>query len=496
MTINISVKYLRIITLLVILTPFFPFFIGWMKPLYGVLMSLILLFSFWQYLRHQRSTNSISVPLINLFVIAAGVFVFVGLSGSGGFGTQVADYNKQNAIIKDLIDQQWPLTYSLNNERVFLATYMGYYVLIPSIFGGMGWKWVNLFYFFYSYGITLIAVLWLFRFAKNFKKAGVLFLLFFSGISLFSFVALHGFEFLNVLKENIKDDKHFFWLNAWNTLPLNYLGAFEQLRWSPQHTLPTWLLIGLMLNDWFVDDDVKFMPFYLSLLVLWSPIVMVGFFPYLLLMILQKGFRPILNTTNLVMAPVIFGMVALMILSIEAGSFPKHFIFKYDNTVGNGLVQKILVYIGFLFFEVIVWFVPVYFILKNKLSQSERQLLWFCGVLLCTIPLFRYGLWNDWVGRVSMPSLVILLAFTWRAFGQATARWRGALLGILVLAAMSPLAQLTSSFRAMGYKIAFKPQPVKQVLDLPSVCVGYSLDQFVAKENTFFYKYIAKEKSK
>ena len=57
-----------------------------------------------------------------------------------------------------------------------------------------------------------------------------------------------------------------------------------------------------------------------------------------------------------------------------------------------------------------------------------------------------------------------------------------------------------SAFLAIGgstiekrFTIKFDPPAAHTVQDLPGVCVWYPLDQFVAKGDTFFFKYLAKD---
>ena len=491
---KVSVGLLKFMSVLFIALPFYPFFLGWLRLEIGIVLSILLTVGLFFYAKTRNYKQFQQISTLHFFGIFCIIFVFVAFSGTGGFGFQVADYLKQNVVTRDLMQQSWPISYQLEGKTVYLAHYLGYYILAPTLVGHLGWGAVNLFNFGFTFLGFLISSFWLCRFANNFKVSFGLFFVFFGGITSISFLILHGSNSVQVLIETIKTNGHFFWLNAWDTIPLTYLGTSEQLRWSPQHTVPCGVLMGLLLNDWLIDDDVRYSPFYLSLLALWSPLVLIGFAPFLLIILIQKGFHPILNSTNFFIAPVIFFVVAMMLLSLEVGSFPSHFILNYENTIGNDLSRKIGVYCWFLVMEVGVWWLPVYLILRKRLASTENLVLIFTGILLSLIPLYRYGLWNDWCGRVSFPALFILFAFVWKAFSETTVRWQAVLIGILVMGSMTPLAQFAGSLRMSGYRIKMNPPALASLPTLQEICVGYSIDQFVAKDNTFFYKYIAKIK--
>jgi hypothetical protein len=495
MKININIGVFKLASVLLIALPYFAFFLGWLRLELGITLTILLVYGLFQYIKSLNFNQKEPVLLLNLLFIAAILTLFVMLSGAGGFGNQVSDYTKQNIVTKDLMLQNWPVEYQNKGEKSFLTTYLGFYILAPALVGHFGWMAVNAFNFVYMLVSVLIAAFWMARFARSFKIEFPFFFVLIGGITAISFLILNGTDSLAVYIEKIKTNAHFFWLNAWDTIPVTYLSMVEQITWSPQHTLPCWVLMGLFINDWLLDDETTFTPFYLSLIALWSPLVLVGIAPFFLYLLVQKGFKLILNLTNFVVAPIIFLVVASMLLSLEVGSFPSHLIFKYENLIGNSLAQKIGVYLYFIFFEVIIWWLPTFYILRKKLYTKERNVLIFTGILLCIVPLYRYGLWNDFVGRCSMAGLFLLFAFVWRAYSAATFRWRLLFIALLGLSSMTPLAHLIGSFRSAGYSLKMNPPKYETISDLPAFAVSFSLDQFVAKPETFFYKYLAKQKA-
>jgi hypothetical protein len=315
----------------------------------------------------------------------------------------------------------------------------------------------------------------------------------FGGIAVVSFMIKFGGGAVEEILSRLHNHGFVFWMNCWDVIPLNYNSITDMLYWTPNHGIAAFIGIGFILNATFIDRSIKYLPFFLSLLVFWSPLVLVGLFPYFIYSLFYHRFKGIWNFANLLVAPLVFIFISLFLLSIQSSDLVKHFIFASTEGDLYSLGDKIGVYFYFLFFEVLVWALPIYFFFKGQFKSGEKSLFLFTVLLLFFIPLYRFGLWNDWCTRVSFPAIIILGIFAVKTILN-TSKWRQ--MTLLVLFACGSL----SAFLAIGgaaieknFRISFEPPPAHLVEDLPGVCVWYPLDQFVAKEDTFFFKYLAQD---
>lgn len=52
----------------------------------------------------------------------------------GGLSPQSADWSKHNAVLRDLIEKEWPVLYHNEDESSLLTYYLGQY-LVPALSG-------------------------------------------------------------------------------------------------------------------------------------------------------------------------------------------------------------------------------------------------------------------------------------------------------------------------------------------------------------------------
>ncbi len=491
---RVSVSYIRIITLLYIAFSLFPFFLGWTRLYYGIPLSLLLGLGIYQF------TQSLSFDEVEFYskrqlVIAIVIlFLWVSFSGAGGMGYQVTDLYKSNTLVKELSTRSWPLEYDVDGEKMYLSHYLAYYIAAPTVFSILGFKVTQLALFVYTFIGILISVFWLHRFIKGNLAFFSVFFILFGGIATFSFVNTFGSESLSVYLDKILNHGYLFWLNSREVIPLNFMSVTDMLYWTPQHAIPAFLGVGIMLNAGFVDGDIKYMPFIICLLAMWSPMVLVGLFPLFVFVLLLRRFEGIWNYVNLIIAPILFIVLASFLLAIESGELVQHFIFTDLTGQGVSILKQMGIYFHFLFFEVVIWAIPIYAVLKNGFAKDEKILFLFTCVMLMIIPLYRFGLWNDWCTRVSMGSLIVLSLFAFRALVNAKGILKGVMILLFISGAQAASIGIIGSVIYSDFRPNFKSPEESQVLTLPEICVGYPITQFVASEDTFFFKHLAKQK--
>lgn len=491
---RIPISLLRVITVLYISFSLFPFFLGWIRPVYGIPLSLLLIWGLYQHFKNLNFSKTEVYPAKQLIAFLIILFLWVSFSGSGGMGYQVSDLYKSNTLLKELINRSWPLDYDVEGQKMYLAHYLSYYIATPAVFGFLGFKATQLALFFYTYLGVVLSFFWMYRFVKGNLIGFSVFLIVFGGVTTLSILLSQDAGLIDVLLNKIQNHGYLFWLNSWETIPLNFMSVTDMLYWTPQHALAAFLGAGLILNDGFIDNDIRYLPFVLSLLAMWSPMVLVGLFPLLVFVLFKHQLKGFWNYTNLLIAPVLFMVQASYLLSIESEELVKNFIFTDMSADGVSLLKQVGIYLYFLFFEVFIWAVPIYIVLRKQFHLSEKRLFVFVVFMLCLIPLYRFGLWNDWCTRVSMGSLLTLALFGYKALVSAKGWKKHVLLCIAILGAKASLVAIGGSARHAGYRPKFMSPEEQQVLSLPEICVGYPITQFVAPEDTFFFNHLAKTK--
>ncbi len=494
-----NISKLKVISILYLAFPYFIFFLGWLKIPFAIFFTGVLATGLYVIFSEKTKPLYNKISAFQLLIISVIILLWLLFSGAGGFGYQNHDYYKHNALLKDLMDQKWPVSYQLEKGQKFLSHYLAYYLPGPALFYGLGWKYVNLANFIFTSVGVFISVFWMLRFVGKFSYWVVLVFILGSGAHIFVLLYTHGAQLSDFLLNNIQNHKYLFWLNCLsiNNEPINtinFMSVTDMLYWGPQHAIGAWLGIGLLLNDW-LDKNIKYSPFYISIIAFWAPLVLIGLAPFLLFVIISLKFKGIFNLVNFVVAPIIFGLIGLFLTSIKTNELLHHFLLHDRSSFGISTLQQITAYLYFIAVEVLIWWLPSYLILRKTALKKYNGIFWMALVVLLTVPLFRYGQWNDWCTRASLPSLYIIYCMLAMAIIYAkNLKTKLLLVTISVVCAVSPVSLIAASIKFNNYTIKWTPPPAEFIGDLPSASVGFPVEQFVADPDCFFYKYLAKTK--
>lgn len=489
---NVSVRFMKMLTVAYLSFSFFVFFVGWLKIPYAILSCCALGYGIAYYYYYITVGDKFYFPYWKIGLILGIIFLWLAFSGAGGFGYQYSDYYKHNALTKDFMLHNWPISYQVKGQQMYLAHYLGYY-LQAEIFQVFGWKAVQLGQFCFTFLALVLGFFWMLRLLKSNHFFWVIMVLFMGGASFIPMFMEHGFDILSVIIDKIKNHGLVFDYSSMGVSRITYLTFSDTIFWAISHGMGNVLCTSLLLNDLLIDRETKFSPFVASLLVFYAPLVLVGLAPILAFAIYKTNIKEVFNRLNLIVAPIVFFFVATFILSIDAGSLIQNFLFNNRTAEGITFGQQLGSYLHFLLFEVYIWMLPIFWILWKKSKGVERGLLILITTLLTIIPLYRYGLWNDWCTRVSMPSLLMMYIFACKAIKYGTLKQKTVMIAVWFMGTVGPTISLVGSIRHSGYTIKWSPPEYAFVGDVPSICVGFPVEQFVAKPNTFFFKHLAKD---
>jgi hypothetical protein len=458
---SISFGWVKRVSLLYLMIPFLIFCLGYLKTSISIIITLIFL---WMILRDwvlkSQEEPSISFSIRNIILTLGVVMLWVGLSGIGGFAFQNIDFHMRNAILRDLINFDWPVKYYTNTLNPSIPYNLVYYIgfWLPAAIVGKfaGWLAANIALYIWT---VLGVVLTLYLLSSRIKLTPIkiiILLIFFSGMdglgTLIKMIALP--QSINSLWPPI------FHLEWW--MPgYQYSSFTTQLFWVFNQAIPAWVCMAFL----FVTRERKIMLLIWSLCCFFAPLPAIGMFPYVLL----KFPRELINIENLNASEKMqTARVFLLRLYRDARAF-----LSVENVLGGGIILGI----SLLYFlsnvqstnrsasqiQSYSWILYIIFVLFDGLilwwmlkGRYKNDLNWYlAGFLLLAIPLIKVGNANDFCMRASIPTLFMLFIWSAETLSIPGIRVKTGLLLLLCLGAITPLYEINRSiFRTASYYLA------------------------------------------
>lgn len=504
-----------------LLLPMLIFFIGWLKPILALILSVIAIYAGYIFVVRLRSylphkTVSFSIPNKVILGILLINMSLVLISGIGGIQKwQTSDWAKHNAVLESLIDHPWPVFFEIDQNMISLVYSSAYY--LPSALVGKisNWTMANIALLIWSFiGMSLASFWYMFLVRRTLFWVILIFILFsgLDGLAVavktvcsalinsadsFQFFNLEKKEFINLSRGHLE------WWAEIGTYPSNVTSLF----WAPQHAIAGWIATSIFYIYQKQSKSRGEILFPFAAVILASPFVFVGLFFYLLFdlktrwQIYFDKLKSILSVTNISSGLIIL-VVGLYYFSainsppayvnapgIEFGLSPLKF---YKGPVDYALRLFI-----FLVLEVGVFVILIKFFSNISEDYSEYRIFVFTSVLLLTIPLIKIGVFNDFMMRTSIPSFFILSVF----LGKAVVNARGSrliiFLGFLILFSINPLVEITrniqASFSIKSGMLEF-PKHKQDVWSISKMAEAkwFLLPQYLGSSNSYFFRYLSK----
>lgn len=518
-----AIFLLKRITALYLLLPSFLFAWGWLRQPYATINLLALLFlAFWLVKGMRQSLKWIPTlgkrEKVRILVVASVVALWAMFSGVGGFGFQNEDYLASNALLKDLIIQEWPVTLIFKGETQPMTYYMAYYM--PAALAGKlaGWNSANIFLFIWTLFGLWLSLAWFSVVAKiklgnNAKKALALALLFClaGGLDYFGYLYFDGRPFK--LHTHIESWADWFQFSSFSTL----------LFWVPQHAIAAWLVTGLIAHAIIDGDEIDTLGIGLAASTIWSPFGVVGaspFFIVLLLAYLASGKRRklLFKRESIILNGISVWLISfhLLFLASSRFSFPAGFI--WDLVKNPGLLPVRLAAFWALEFALLAGLLILFLILGmvttmqnirpgnwKKWTESLRLhfsitpaqigIFLFSLCILFALPLFKVGKYNDLVMRGSIPALFIFWAIVVKVVMDASPIVRRKLVAVhvslllIIIAGFYPaMSEISRSIRY--YSLG--PPNYAEVLT-SSELDERDILQRMGDSEAFFHRYLGKQ---
>jgi hypothetical protein len=184
------------------------------------------------------------------------------------------------------------------------------------------------------------------------------------------------------------------------------------------------------------------LPLVVVALALWSPLTALGAAPFVLCRMCDaiRRERSLALASPRIWAPALaVGFVVAAYLTLDAGQVPRGWTIGRHGFGAAAVARDLWRHAEFYLLEAGLIGAAII-----AIRASRRVVL--ALAILALLPLVSFGAANDFVMRVSIPSLAVLAIAAWRALAEAapnpTARIkRAALAGLLVLGAVTPLQE-------------------------------------------------------
>ena len=385
--------------------------LGWFKWWFGIPAAALLAAGLWKALSGPWPTRRPTPRVLVLMLVA---LAWVLLTPVGGlFAIDGGDWMGHRAMLLDLTRDGWPAypTDWLNDQSPLMNFYLGWHI-VPALMGQwLGpaalnwvvplWTWA---------GVVLVLALFtrgLPTLRATALAAAVLIL--FSGMDVVEYALFEGLpDAIRLLRDQI--GFHLIFITSPSSpVLLEYQSNALTFRYSPHHFLTGGLGLLLILQSRHHRRLMAVSGLVLAVCLFWSPTVCIGLMPLAAVLIFKKGIRPFLTWPNLLVMPLLAGLLALYITSGRASIFSSWLWERYDNLFQIAL-DMFVVYIGeFLLLAILLW-------------RMDRQLikdpLFLTSIaVLLLAPWFVYGepLVSTLLLRATVPSLLLLCWYAARA---------------------------------------------------------------------------------
>jgi hypothetical protein len=170
------------------------------------------------------------------------------------------------------------------------------------------------------------------------------------------------------------------------------------MAWVPNHALPAWLGIVLVLRHWQLPTLARIAPLLSAAIPLWSPLAAAGLFPFFLFALAWRRDFRILFSPHSCLPFLLPALAIACYLSMDAGTILHGWLIHHFPSTGDFLrfyALFCLIEFGFLALVLsrLTPFAP-----PTRIAVS----------LLCLLPLYVYGPYNDLAMRASIPALTVL----------------------------------------------------------------------------------------
>ena len=411
-SITIPYPWLYTSIVLFLTIPLFMFFLGYLRLSVGIPLTLIfagiVLYCISDCLNNadgiKLSTvgNEINVPVSYLVGFAVTAVFLSFISGAGEYIYTLQDHAFRRAILRDLIDYDWPVIYNYSTQTN---------PEVIEIFGIASGERAFSYYFIYWMPAALVGKMFGFE-AGNFMlmlwNALGIFLCFMGASAVikrftvavpFLFVFFSGLDVLPNLVYSMTQYEGWRWFEGFVPV-MSYVSNFRELASVYNQMVPCFLVVAILMMSY----NTRSMGLTAGVLFGYSPWAVFGIIPMVLAFLLCKKHRAkaASKTFMNVFSPV--NIASALLILVIFGSY------YTSNSAALGEKGP-----AWLFFDNPVMFIPAYivfaavevipFIIMLYKREKDNIVFLAASATLLLIPFYKITPMNDFSMRSSMPAL-------------------------------------------------------------------------------------------
>ena len=411
-SITIPYPWLYASIVLFLTIPLFMFFLGYLKLQVSIPLTLIfagiVLYCVSDCMngpdgnKNWGSDKDLKIPLSYLIGFAVTALAVSFVSGAGEYIYTLQDHEYRRAILRDLINYDWPVIYNYNTQtnpeviKIFgMASgqrAFSYYFIywMPAALAGkaFGFNVGNfVLYLWNSIGIFLC----LLSTSAVIKKV--------TAWVPFIFVFFSGLDIIPNLVYELIHYSDWRWFEGFVT-SMSYVSNFRELASVFNQMVPCFLVVAILL----MSNNTRSMGLTAGILFCYSPWAVFGILPMVAAFLFGKNLRAskisktLYNTfspANIASAVLILTIFGSYYMTNSGAVGYKGFAWEYFSNPG----WFILAYIVFILIEVI----PFALILYKREKYNPVFIAAFATLLI--LPFYRVSGMNDFTMRGSMPAL-------------------------------------------------------------------------------------------
>ena len=411
-SITIPYPWLYASIVLFLTIPLFMFFLGYLKLQVSIPLTLIfagiVLYCVSDCMngpdgnKNWGSDKDLKIPLSYLIGFAVTALAVSFVSGAGEYIYALQDHEYRRAILRDLINYDWPVIYNYNTQtnpeviKIFgIASgqrAFSYYFIywMPAALAGkaFGFNVGNfVLYLWNSIGIFLC----LLSTSAVIKKV--------TAWVPFIFVFFSGLDIIPNLVYELIHYSDWRWFEGFVT-SMSYVSNFRELASVFNQMVPCFLVVAILL----MSNNTRSMGLTAGILFCYSPWAVFGILPMVAAFLFGKNLRAskisktLYNTfspANIASAVLILTIFGSYYMTNSGAVSYKGFAWEYFSNPG----WFILAYIVFILIEVI----PFALILYKREKNNPVFIAAFATLLI--LPFYRVSEMNDFTMRGSMPAL-------------------------------------------------------------------------------------------
>lgn len=377
-----------------------------------------------------------------LILMTAVALIWAALAGIGHFFFANLDWTVRDAVLRDLVATPWPPKYDPQElaPRILRAP-VAFYLPAAAAGGMLGLSAADmLLYLWTALGFSLVLCAAATLFPRPGQRLLCCLLMFlFGGLDVIGFWMTQG-----ALPQA---GEHAEW---WASFA-QYSSSSTLLFWVPNHALPAWLGLLLVLRHWRTAELARMAPMLAAAIPLWSPFAALGLLPFFIIGLNWRRDSAVLLSPGRSLPCVVLAALVLSYLTMDTQDIGRGWAMDQFTSLRD-------------FWERYGTFCMLEFGIVALLLIGLRAFDLKVAVAVCmlaALPLYRIGISNDLAMRSSIPALAVLALATIRPLLDSFSRplSRALLASVLTVGALGSLqepvrALLTPRWAPTGQTLA------------------------------------------